>query len=92
MVALQHPVVGRDAELAAIDAFLARGDGRARTLVLEGEARIGKTTLWRAGVESAERLGYRHSPVMPVHYDLHAWVYEPNSSGTFAPFNPGVDC
>ena len=33
-----------------------------------------------------------HSPVMPIHYDLHAWVYEPNSSGTFAPFNPGVDC
>ena len=33
-----------------------------------------------------------HSPVMPVHYDLHAWLYEPNASGTFAQFNPGVDC
>ena len=33
-----------------------------------------------------------HSPVMPVHYDLHVWVYETNASGTFAPFNPAVDC
>lgn len=33
-----------------------------------------------------------HSPVMPVHYDLHVWVYETNESGTFAPFNPAVTC
>ena len=33
-----------------------------------------------------------HSPVMPVHYDLHVWVYEANPSGTFAPFNPAVTC
>ena len=33
-----------------------------------------------------------HSPVMPVHYDLHVWVYEANESGTFAQFNPSVSC
>ncbi|MEA2387014.1 MAG: hypothetical protein QOJ22_1188 [Thermoleophilaceae bacterium] len=33
-----------------------------------------------------------HSPVMPVHYDLHVWVYEANESGTFAQFNPAVSC
>lgn len=33
-----------------------------------------------------------HSPVMPVHYDLHVWVYEDNASGTFAQFNPAVSC
>ena len=33
-----------------------------------------------------------HSPVMPVHYDLHVWVYETNASGTFAQFNPAVSC
>lgn len=33
-----------------------------------------------------------HSPVMPVHYDLHVWVYEANASGTFAQFNPAVAC
>ncbi|MEO5793191.1 MAG: hypothetical protein ABIR67_14090 [Gaiellaceae bacterium] len=33
-----------------------------------------------------------HGGPMPVHYDLHVWVYESNPSGTFAPFNPAVDC
>lgn len=33
-----------------------------------------------------------HSPVMPVHYDLHVWLYEANASGMFAPFNPAIDC
>ena len=33
-----------------------------------------------------------HGPVMPVHYDLHVWLYEPNPSGMFAPFNPNVVC
>jgi hypothetical protein len=33
-----------------------------------------------------------HSPVMPVHYDLHVWVYEANPSGTFAQWNPNVTC
>ena len=47
-------VVGREAELAAIDAFVeavARGRG---VLALEGEAGAGKTTLWRAALERAE--------------------------------------
>ena len=33
-----------------------------------------------------------HTPGMPVHYDLHVWIYEDNPSGTFAPFNPDVSC
>jgi len=33
-----------------------------------------------------------HNPVMPAHYDLHAWVAEANPSGVFAPFNPEVAC
>ncbi|MER7760813.1 hypothetical protein [Streptomyces sp. NPDC097619] len=33
-----------------------------------------------------------HSPGMPVHYDLHAWAYEPNPSGYFKPWNPNVTC
>src|SRR5262245_40185496 len=44
-------VVGRDEELAAIAAFL-DGDLPA-ALVLAGEAGIGKTTLWRAGLQEA---------------------------------------
>ena len=33
-----------------------------------------------------------HSPVMPVHYDMHVWVAETNPSGAFALFNPAVSC
>jgi hypothetical protein len=48
-------LVGRDAEAGAIAAFLADPAPLPRALVLEGEARIGKTTLWRAGVERTRR-------------------------------------
>lgn len=33
-----------------------------------------------------------HAPDMPVHYDLHVWLYEANPSGTFAVWNPNVSC
>ena len=33
-----------------------------------------------------------HNPNMPVHYDLHAWLFKYNPSGLFAPFNPRVTC
>jgi hypothetical protein len=32
------------------------------------------------------------SPLPIPHWSLHAWVYEPNPSGMFAPFNPNVTC
>jgi DNA-binding CsgD family transcriptional regulator/tetratricopeptide (TPR) repeat protein len=55
-----HPgLVGRDAEAGAVAAFLAATAALPRALVLEGEAGIGKTTLWRAGVERARADGYR---------------------------------
>jgi DNA-binding CsgD family transcriptional regulator/tetratricopeptide (TPR) repeat protein len=45
-------LVGRDAELEAIDRFLSRKDDELpAALVIEGEAGIGKTVLWRATVE-----------------------------------------
>lgn len=33
-----------------------------------------------------------HVPGMPVHYDLHVWVWKTNPAGLFAPFNPLVTC
>ncbi len=33
-----------------------------------------------------------HEPGMPIHYDLHAWVWKHNPAGTFAQFNPRVSC
>ena len=52
-------VVGRDAELASIRDFVAGISDGASALVLEGEAGMGKTTLWRVGVEHAESVGVR---------------------------------
>ena len=49
---------GRDDELRAIHAFLDRpGTGGTAGLVLEGEAGIGKSTIWLAGVEAARERG-----------------------------------
>jgi hypothetical protein len=33
-----------------------------------------------------------HNPSMPIHYDLHVWLWETNPSGMFAPFNPAISC
>jgi hypothetical protein len=33
-----------------------------------------------------------HFPGMPVHYDLHVWLWKHNPSGLFAPFNPEAHC
>ena len=48
-------VVGRESELATVEAFL---DGRgARTLAIVGEAGIGKTTVWQEAVRRARERG-----------------------------------
>ena len=47
-----------DTELTAIRTFLDPGAGLPAALVLDGEAGIGKTTLWRAGVDAARSRGY----------------------------------
>ena len=33
-----------------------------------------------------------HAPGMPVHYDLHVWLFKDNPAGMFAPFNPTLTC
>jgi hypothetical protein len=33
-----------------------------------------------------------HDPDMPVHYDLHVWLYRHNPAGIFAMWNPQVTC
>src|SRR5918911_779038 len=53
-------LLGRDAELALVRAFLERRpeDGAA-ALLLEGEAGIGKTAVWRAATDAARERGFR---------------------------------
>jgi hypothetical protein len=52
-------MVGRDEEVAVVEEFLAAGEGRSRALLLEGDAGIGKTTLWRAAVALARARSWR---------------------------------
>lgn len=33
-----------------------------------------------------------HEPEMPIHYDLHAWIWKRNPAGVFAMWNPRVSC
>jgi DNA-binding CsgD family transcriptional regulator len=52
-------VVGREPELEAIERLLDDARSRFRALVLEGEAGIGKTTVWREAVRRAQAAGFR---------------------------------
>ncbi|KAA0079232.1 helix-turn-helix transcriptional regulator [Mycolicibacterium sp. P9-64] len=53
------PVVGRAAELRAVDHFLTSMAERPSGLVIDGEAGIGKSTLWSTAVEQARERGSR---------------------------------
>lgn len=33
-----------------------------------------------------------HAPGMPIHYDLHVWLWKHNPTGLFSPFNPAAHC
>jgi DNA-binding CsgD family transcriptional regulator len=59
-------IVGRDRELAEVQAFVADVDGAASALLLSGEAGSGKTTLWRVGVEQAESNGFAVLTTRPL--------------------------
>src|SRR4051812_2980372 len=50
-------LVGREAELAAVDERLAAGETSLAAVVIVGEPGIGKTTLWREAVDRARRCG-----------------------------------
>ena len=52
-------VVGRDTELASVRGFVSSISEGALALALEGEAGIGKTTLWQAGLDEAGDRAFR---------------------------------
>ena len=59
MAHVEGEVVGREAELEALAAFLDGSSDIPGAFLLEGEAGIGKTTLWRRGIELAAARSYR---------------------------------
>ena len=63
---MSQDIAGRDAELGAVQDFLAKTSLGFAALVLEGEAGMGKTTLWRAAVEDARARGLTVLQAEPV--------------------------
>jgi DNA-binding CsgD family transcriptional regulator len=59
-------IVGRDEELAVVAGFLADTDSLPRVLLIEGEAGIGKTTVWRQAIEEGGAAGYRVLSTRPA--------------------------
>jgi DNA-binding CsgD family transcriptional regulator len=59
-------MVGREVELGAVREFFDAVDRLPAALVIEGEAGIGKTTLWRAAIISAAEHGYRVLSTRPA--------------------------
>jgi len=59
-------IVGRDPELASLGAFLESVEAGAAALVLEGEAGVGKTTLWAETVARAQEQGFRVLEARPA--------------------------
>jgi len=63
---MMSEVVGRNEELASLRGFIDEMHEGPSALVLEGEAGIGKSTLWLAGVEHARSRGLRILSSRPV--------------------------
>ena len=56
---MEQAIIGRERELAEVERLLDRAPGGPSALVIDGEAGIGKTTLWLAAVRSAGARGFR---------------------------------
>ena len=67
---MSGPLIGRDIELATVGDFIASIADGAAALVLQGEAGVGKTTLWRAGVTEGEALGLRVLEARPAESEI----------------------
>ena len=72
------PVIGREDEVAVLANFLAAGRDTSEALALDGEAGIGKSTLWLAGVEHAGAQGLRVLSSRPAEAEaaslMRAWA------------------
>src|SRR3990172_4997955 len=63
---MTEELIGRSEELARVRSFLDALGGGPASLVLEGEAGVGKTTVWLSAISEAERLNYRVLRARPV--------------------------
>src|SRR6266516_5071328 len=63
-------IVGRQKELARLEAFLRDDEAHSAAVVLEGEAGIGKTTVLAAGLEAATKAGAPFLSARPAEPDF----------------------
>ena len=63
---MTRSVVGREAELARIEAFLEPGSTAPRVALIEGHLGMGKTTLWSAAIEHALDRSWRVLQTRPT--------------------------
>ena len=66
MTRTAQDVVGRDEELAAVVAFFESAAQLPGAILLEGEAGIGKTTVWRAALAALSKSPLRVLAASPV--------------------------
>ena len=59
-------MIGRESELRLVDSFLDGAGPGTRGLLLQGEAGIGKTTIWHAAIDAAAGRGYRVLTTRPT--------------------------
>ena len=63
---MRSEVIGRETELAAIERFLQDARSQTLALAIEGDAGIGKTTLWSAAIDDAASGGFRVLSARPA--------------------------
>ena len=81
-VLLYEPEADGSLHLAGVEWFVPDAD---QDLATAGD----RPSLWGRGFDGPMA---GHGPGMPVHYDLHVWLYEANPRGVFEPWNPRVSC
>lgn len=59
-------MIGREGELKLVESFLAEAGPGTHGLLLQGEAGIGKTTIWQTALDSAARRGYQVAVTRPT--------------------------
>ena len=84
-------LVGRDDELRAVADVLHRLEELPRAVVLSGEAGIGKTSLWSAGLDSEVR-GYRVLRTRPSEAETGFAFEASPSPATWGPGPKRVEC
>jgi DNA-binding CsgD family transcriptional regulator len=67
---MTHVIAGRTAEIGILDAFLAYRGAEPRSVLIEGAAGVGKTTLLRAALDSARRGEYAVALCQPTRSEM----------------------